>query len=786
MDCLKTLIARDTAPSGVMTGQVGNPAAAAAAMQQMQLQQAMMIQQDQLQRMAQAHAQAQAAAIANNLAKPIIPPVSTPQTKPVIQPPIIPPPVVPKPPFSQTNFGGNTAFSGTTTPKVETKPLFPTTESKSTPVTTAPASINTSSPGGFTFGQGSSSIFGKKPESSPAKPAAQATPKAEKEEDDAVDEYEPETEFKPVVPLPDLVEVKTGEEGEKVLFNNRCKLYIYSNELKEFKERGIGELKVLQNTDTKKYRVVMRREQVLKVCANFAIVDSMTIQQMAKNEKAYTWFCKDYSDEEPADVKLAARFASVEIATEFKELFEKAVAEYKSTGSTPAKPKQEKTIDKEIKPADKEIKKEAKEVVIPPNEDGFGDKFKPVPGSWECPSCYTRCDENASKCPCCGAGKDGEVDKTASIFQKTTIQPPPGASKFSFGLSAASVAAKEPQQAASPKFGASLSNGTSGTSVFGGNTPKSTLFGGGASSTTTTTPQFSFNKQSTATNASTPSFNFMKAAQQASTTSSPVTTTTNTSIFGSGATAKPVTFSFTKKDDTPASTGNAPLFSFNKQNSTPAEGNKSTETPKNVFGGFASGETFATLAAKAKQNNIFEGEAAKKAQEEFKALKKNTPLVKTTENADEEGGDENAEEYEPQVDFKPVVPLPDLVELVTGEENEEVIFKGRCKLYRYYQDEGNKERGVGDIKILFDKETNKYRVVMRREQVHKLCASFRIEKQFKLTMRENTNNVFSLFCLDFSEDPENGEKTVFNIRFKDDKIANQFRQKYEEAQEKSS
>lgn len=49
------------------------------------------------------------------------------------------------------------------------------------------------------------------------------------------------------------------------------------------------------------------------------------------------------------------------------------------------------------------------------------------------------------------------------------------------------------------------------------------------------------------------------------------------------------------------------------------------------------------------------------------------------EAADESG---HAEDYEPNVDFKPIIPLPDLVEVKTGEEDEIKVFGHKAKLYR--------------------------------------------------------------------------------------------------------
>lgn len=59
----------------------------------------------------------------------------------------------------------------------------------------------------------------------------------------------------------------TGEEAEDVFWKCRAKLYRWANG-SEWKERGLGEAKLLQHKETKKIRFLMRQEKTLKVVAN--------------------------------------------------------------------------------------------------------------------------------------------------------------------------------------------------------------------------------------------------------------------------------------------------------------------------------------------------------------------------------------------------------------------------------------------------------------------------------------------------------------------------------------
>jgi Ran-binding protein 1 len=96
---------------------------------------------------------------------------------------------------------------------------------------------------------------------------------------------------------------------------------------------------------------------------------------------------------------------------------------------------------------------------------------------------------------------------------------------------------------------------------------------------------------------------------------------------------------------------------------------------------------------------------------------------------------------------------------VTGEEKEECIFRVRCKLYRF-RDEQWKERGTGNGKLLRNKESKKIRFVMRQEKTLKPVANFILQESplCELVPMKGNDKAFVWSCNDFSEEEARLEK----------------------------
>ncbi|KAG2432580.1 hypothetical protein HXX76_008924 [Chlamydomonas incerta] len=207
--------------------------------------------------------------------------------------------------------------------------------------------------GGFNFGVPVAPAFGAAP-----KPADEEG--GDEDGGDAAPEEECQAEFKPVVQL-DEVETKSGEEDEDALVELKCKLYRFDGDNNEWKERGLGLMKLLQHKENKKVRLLMRQEKTLKIRANHIVMPGTKLQEHSGSDKAWVWSTVDFSEGEQRIELFAVRFGTVEKAQEFKKKFEEAMdINAPLLGEVAALPKADESAGGAA--ADKEAEELAKEV----------------------------------------------------------------------------------------------------------------------------------------------------------------------------------------------------------------------------------------------------------------------------------------------------------------------------------------------------------------------------------------------------------------------------------------
>ena len=711
-------------------------------------------------------------------------------------------------------------------------------------------------------------------------------------DEDHVDEYEPEVDFKPVVPLPALVTVKTGEEDEEKLFSERTKLFRFDPESNQWKERGIGELKILKNKETKKVRILMRREQVLKVCANHTISKEMKLTPMSSSDKAWCWNAMDYSEGEMKREQLAAKFKNADIAARFKEVFEECLAEIAAAEKNP-------DVEK-TKPKEAEKPKAGK--------GDLSSLFKQKTGSWSCDGCLITNDGEVLKCPCCGTLKPGvkaediKEEKPSAGFGKFVA--PSADSGFKFGGRAS---AGSSQTGSGFKFGTPATAGESAVSQSGGfkfgsqpnagtddagGKPAASGFKFGTPSTTDsakpTSGGFKFgvqpsdaaeSKENVKDKADGKTLDLSKQATSAGfivdkdsikyTFETPTKSTeakkeTNEKDESNTCNTKPNLLAHLLESENnmwkcdkclvnndekelkcvccgesrpgiKTETAQHPATSLSKFGAKPGSGFN--------IGGFGttsntSGFTFGSqqvsdkpkVEESAKPKPFTFGDAAKSAvgfsfgtptkADPFKFEPDNKPSSVSSEGFNfsmsmtpamphsgrsplkspgvkspgitspksPEVGDDGyyvtREEDDSHIFFEPVIPLPDKVEVKTGEEGEEVMYSHRAKLFRFVNGEW-KERGLGDIKVLYDSSENKARLLMRREHILKICCNHYITKDINMKIMPNSKDCALVwYAMDFADDEQKAEN--FSCKFKTAEIAQDFKVAVEAAKSRLS
>ncbi|XP_023311768.1 E3 SUMO-protein ligase RanBP2, partial [Anoplophora glabripennis] len=512
------------------------------------------------------------------------------------------------------------------------------------------------------------------------------TPQKEDADDDShAEDFVPTAEFKPLVALPELVDHKTGEENSEILFECRAKLFRYdtNGEVKEWKERGVGIIKILKDESV---RLLMRRDQVLKVCCNHKVLKNMAFKLNTNNPKAVVWHAQDFSEGVLTPETFTVRFKTEEQANQFLQVLQTAQT----------------SLDENNKVSGKHHKPDAR-----PRTTSFGDKFKPAKGSWECKNCYIINEGKTNHCIACESPKPGT---TAKKPEESELSGP----VFSFGI---------------PTTQASTPPTSEGTKTGG----------------------FTFSQKpaldtSKGISLDTPGQKFTFGIPQAAT-----------------ATTEPVkTFAFGTPTTTTA--GAATQFSFGAKSSLDATKTSSIFTaPASTSFSF----TPAATTTSTKSDSKFVFGSPQKHEFEFKPR---SPRRISSGQGDEESDGSYVEEEEDNIYFKPVIPLPEKVDVRTGEEDESVLYCHRAKLFRFVSGEW-KERGLGDVKILQRKDNGKLRVVMRREQVLKICLNHHLTKETEYIPKDEKSWLFH--AADFSEGEIAHEQ--FCIRFKNLEVAQDFR-----------
>lgn len=679
---------------------------------------------------------------------------------------------------------------------------------------------------------------------------------SKQDEDDGVEalnESQPiDDGYTPLVKLTDSYEVKSGEEDEQELFSNRGKLYRYDQPTKAWKERGVGNIKILQHNVTGKMRVLMRREHILKICCNHYITSEMELTSLVGNNTSWTWTTmSDFSDEEAKVEKLCIRFKLFEVAQNFKTVFTGCVQKVKNT--------KQGTFKQSSDSSDLSV------------------KFAPKAGSWECNDCSVFNEVHITQCVACGSiNPNSTVTSTLSSLYSSSLQGlgsnlSTSAGAVSFGgfqlggitlsvvnqpISVPSVGTiqsstvtmedndteseyssyEEQDEEEEEEEGSDVDSDVVVDSDTASNLAArfarkpgdwecsvccisnekdiGQCVACGNINPNITAPVSSTDNVTTVSSSITSGFKLSVSLPTAQ-ISEPTSITVGFKLGGQSSGGFKLgglnLGALTNKLPTPATmessddciiTGELkpskdevelaqrymlpPTF-YNYKTKPPCPGCRGCEddtdtltdalpsvltstsmtTAPVLFG--ASGGGLLSFAGLAKTTEFQFG--LDKENKEFAGA--GTMLFQSQREDCENCVNP---ETEVDVDFKPLVSLPDIYQLTTGQESEIQLFCERAKLFRFDPNSKQwKERGIGNMTIMKNSKSGKSRLVMRREQVLKLCCNHVILPTMELHLMSGGGNAWrwSTPC-DFSDEEPKAEQLA--IRFKKKEQADSFQE----------
>jgi len=167
----------------------------------------------------------------------------------------------------------------------------------------------------------------------------------------------------------------------------------------------------------------MRREQVLKLCANHRIVPGMHLAPMTSAESSWCWHAKDFSEVEMREEHLCARFKSNEISLKFKVCFDTCQKQLETEKETAQQVPQTAPKDKDAAITALQMEsasslsaaesvtlrsllldEDAPEEISRTGENNKGslsEMFKSTAGQWDCSACYVKNSSSTTHCVAC-------------------------------------------------------------------------------------------------------------------------------------------------------------------------------------------------------------------------------------------------------------------------------------------------------------------------------------------------------------------------------------------------
>ncbi|XP_068781927.1 ranBP2-like and GRIP domain-containing protein 4 isoform X5 [Struthio camelus] len=597
------------------------------------------------------------------------------------------------------------------------------------------------------------------------------------------DEDDDGPHFDPVVPLPDKIEVKTGEEDEEEFFCNRAKLFRFDAESKEWKERGIGNVKILRHKVSGKFRLLMRRDQVLKICANHYINADMKLAPNAGSDKSFVWHALDYADEMPKPEQLAIRFKTPEEAMVFKNKFEETQNILRSSGSnvdtsvTQSSGTARETPNQDIKESSRSVS----------GTVNFGFQLPKDGANSEPDSKGSFTATSTGSAPITFSfGKDAPQTYSSGGFEQSVLKKDPWECKICLVPNEATakncVSCQTPNPDIKEMHGAPLAEPAASFKASG-----DTVQDKFASAFAKKEGQWDCNI------CLIPSDAEAKTAKEGFSFSMPVPV--GGFKFGIQESSK----NTTKKDDPSKACTTGFLKSFDEKDKKELPADSGTniqpqETANKERGDFVFGQNSSTFTfAELAKNTPGEGFQFGKKDPNFKGFSgageklfsSQTAKMDHKASSSADLGEKDDDVYKTEdsddIHFEPIVQMPEKVEPFTGEEDEKVLYSQRVKLFRFDSETSQwKERGVGNLKILKNEVNGKVRILMRREQVLKVCANHWITTTMNLKPLSGSDKAWMWMASDFSDGDAKLEQLA--AKFKTPEQAEEFKEKFEECQ----